>query len=82
MFIQHVQYTITGGVAYVSDFQGIVLDPSTIRLGSLPSLPGVDIYLTDPQILTSPYACCCFTLEKSLTYLLDNLGTTSSAMGI
>jgi len=24
MFIQHVQYAITGGVAYVSDFQGTV----------------------------------------------------------
>ena len=63
MFIQHVQYAITGGVAYVSDFQGMVLDPST-HLRSLPSHPGVGTYLTDPQILTSPYACCCLSLKN------------------
>ena len=58
MFIQHVQYTIMGGVAYVSDFQGMVLDPS-VHLRFLLSHPGVGTCLTDPQILTSPYACYC-----------------------
>ena len=61
MFIQHVQYAITGGVAYVSDFQG------TVRVfylsQALTSLLGVGTCLTDPQILTSPYVRCCLPLK-------------------
>ena len=59
MFIQHVQYAITGGIAYVSDFQGMEQDSFITATPSsfLPLLSGVGTCLTDPQILTSPYAC-------------------------
>ena len=67
MFIQHVQYAITGGIAYVSDFQGTVTSvrvfyPSQVLI----SLLGVGTCLTDPQILTSPYIFYYLLLKNNI----------------
>ena len=75
MFIQHVQYAITGGVAYVSDFQGTVRVSFTIFLWFkfLLSLLGVRTCLTIPQILTSPYVCYYLYLISDI-YWIRQLG--------
>lgn len=59
MYIQHVQYAITGGIAYVSDFQGMCPYASgpVGQESFITSLLGVGTCLTNPQILTSPYVC-------------------------
>ena len=55
MFMQHVQYQITHGTAYISDFQGkkafcIITQSHNIYIFIL----GVGTTLTDPQIMTKP----------------------------
>jgi hypothetical protein len=56
MFMQHVQYQITHGTAYISDFQGtktFYITFLTSQLNVYISL-GVGTTLTDPQMMTKP----------------------------
>lgn len=53
-FCQHVQYTKTGGNAYISDFQGEYALLSSL-VGYLKHVIGGRTLLCDPQIMTNPY---------------------------
>ncbi|KAG6372778.1 hypothetical protein JVT61DRAFT_7177 [Boletus reticuloceps] len=67
-FTQHVQYTKTGGLAFLSDYQGqfpisrlirYIMTNCTLLMAGCPPL------LTDPQVLTHPYVInigCCWSL--------------------
>jgi hypothetical protein len=73
-FVQHVQYRITGELAYVSDFQGKHSFESFTRYTLFSKLTccslGVGLHLTDPQILTAPYV---IVVMVHLLLLMHNL---------
>lgn len=55
MFMQHVQYQITHGTAYISDFQGRPRKFLRYLISYIfQYIPGVGTSLTDPQIMTKP----------------------------
>jgi hypothetical protein len=54
-FAQHVQFIETGGLAFVSDFQGNVLTLLLIQFFLSYNSAGGPSLLTDPQIITNPY---------------------------
>ena len=71
-FTQHVQYMMTGKLAFVSDYQGkfkiLVPDTDLLTVGI-----GGDSLLTDPQIMTDGYDLIVVAYEKLITFN-SNLG--------
>jgi len=53
-FTQHVQYTQTGKLVFISDYQGKWQLSTSCFLFFLTSFTGSMTLLTDPQILTDP----------------------------
>ena len=54
-FIQHVQFMCTYGQAYISDFQGLSIKFYFYKVILMPTA-GAGNLLTDPQVMTHPYA--------------------------
>lgn len=58
-FIQHLQYQLTHGQAFISDFQGM-FGPCCHNLSILINLIlGAGVFLTDPQVMTHPQVSTC-----------------------
>lgn len=53
-FIQHVQFIITQGQAYISDFQGALYYLLKAKFPTLFAFKGTGDLLTDPQVMTHP----------------------------